>query len=151
MSVPPVQHPMVVRDATHDDAEALAALSGQLGYPADAPAIVRRLSRVVGRDAGVALVAVDTSGHVRGFARAIPQHFVAEESFVELAALVVDESARGQGVGKSLLAAVEAWSRARGFDRICVRSNVVRDRAHRFYLRAGYAEVKRQAVFAKTP
>jgi hypothetical protein len=30
-----------------------------------------------------------------------------------------------------------------------VRSNVVRRDAHRFYLREGYAEQKRQAVFVK--
>jgi hypothetical protein len=30
-----------------------------------------------------------------------------------------------------------------------VRSNVIRERAHRFYLREGYAEKKRQAVFLK--
>jgi hypothetical protein len=31
-----------------------------------------------------------------------------------------------------------------------VRSNVVRERAHRFYLREGYVERKRQVVFDKT-
>jgi hypothetical protein len=30
-----------------------------------------------------------------------------------------------------------------------VNSNVVRERAHRFYLREGYTERKRQAVFFK--
>jgi hypothetical protein len=30
-----------------------------------------------------------------------------------------------------------------------VRSNVIRERAHRFYLREAYAERKRQVVFEK--
>jgi hypothetical protein len=48
-----------------------------------------------------------------------------------------------------LLAAAEAWAREQGFASMRVRSNVLRERAHRFYLREGYLEKKRQAVFLK--
>ena len=65
------------------------------------------------------------------------------------AALVVADAARGQGVGAALLHAVEAWARQQGYGTLYVRSNVVRGRAHHFYLREGYVEVKRQAVFRK--
>ena len=67
----------------------------------------------------------------------------------QLAALVVGEAAQGSGAGAVLLAAVEAWTRAQGFSIVRVRSNVLRGRAHRFYLREGYIEKKRQAVFLK--
>lgn len=127
----------------------LAALSGQLGYPADAQTIARRLSDIAEHDAGLVLVAVDARGVVCGFAHAEPRCSLIAEPFVELAALVVSESARGLGAGKALLAAVEAWGREQGFARVRVRSNVIRDRAHHFYLREGYAEWKRQVVFFK--
>jgi hypothetical protein len=39
---------------------------------------------------------------------------------------------------------------AHGLRRALVRSQVSREPAHRFYLRAGYARVKTSAVFEKT-
>ncbi|HET7930657.1 MAG TPA: GNAT family N-acetyltransferase [Rhodanobacteraceae bacterium] len=141
---------MLIRAATTDDAVPLAVLSGQLGYPADAATVLRRLDGVVSHQAGVVLVAVDDQHALSGFAHVEPRHLLVAEPFAELAALVVSENARGQGVGNALLAAVETWTRERGFSAVRVRSNVVRERAHRFYLRAGYSERKWQAVFVKS-
>jgi GNAT superfamily N-acetyltransferase len=135
-----------VRGATPADAEALASLSGQLGYPADVPTILRRLAQV---EHGVVLVALDAKGAVCAVAHAEPRHLLIAEPFVELEALVVDEAVRGAGAGAMLLAAVEAWARERDFSSVRVRSNVLRERAQRFYQRKGYIEKKRQAVFLK--
>jgi GNAT superfamily N-acetyltransferase len=135
-----------VRAATPADAEALASLSGQLGYPADVPTILRRLAQV---EHGVVLVALDAKGAVCAVAHAEPRHLLIAEPFVELEALVVDEAVCGAGAGAMLLAAVEAWARERDFSSVRVRSNVLRERAQRFYQRKGYIEKKRQAVFLK--
>ncbi|MGN6191016.1 MAG: GNAT family N-acetyltransferase [Rhodanobacteraceae bacterium] len=137
---------MQVRAATPADAEALASLSGQLGYPADVPTILRRLAQV---EHGVVLVALDAKGAVCAVAHAEPRHLLIAEPLVELEALVVDEAVRGAGAGAMLLAAVEAWARERDFSSVRVRSNVLRERAQRFYQRKGYIEKKRQAVFLK--
>lgn len=138
-----------IRAAARTDAEALARLSGELGYPADTLAIGRRLGEIAAHHAGAVLVAVDAQGGVCGFAHARPERSVITDPFIDLAALVVAETARGAGVGKALLAAVEAWARQQAFTTIRVRSSVVRERAHQFYLREGYVENKRQAVFLK--
>ncbi len=139
-----------IRSAHESDAAALASLAVQLEHAAtDAAMILQRLAAAGTADPGVSLVAEDARGAVCGFARALPQHFITEAPFVELAALVVDDAARGSGVGKALLAAVETWARRQGFPGLYVRSNVIRERAHRFYLREGYVERKRQAVFFK--
>jgi GNAT superfamily N-acetyltransferase len=135
-----------VRAATPADAEALASLSGQLGYPADVPTILRRLAQV---EHGVVLVALDAKGAVCAVAHAEPRHLLIAEPLVELEALVVDEAVRGAGAGAMLLAAVEAWARERDFSSVRVRSNVLRERAQRFYQRKDYIEKKRQAVFLK--
>jgi GNAT superfamily N-acetyltransferase len=135
-----------VRAATPADAEALASLSGQLGYPADGPTILRRLAQV---ERGVVVVALDAEGAVCAMAHADPRHLLITEPFVELEELVVDEAVRGAGAGAMLLAAVEAWARERDFSSVRVRSNVLRERAQRFYQRKGYIEKKRQAVFLK--
>lgn len=139
----------LIRAATVADAEALASLSGQLGYPSTAPDIVQRLRDLADGASGVVLVAESGDGRATGVAQALPQQFITDEPFVELAVLVVDETARDKGVGAALLAAVEHWARERGFGSVHVRSNVIRTPAHRFYLREGYAERKRQAVFVK--
>ena len=99
--------------------------------------------------AGVVLVAIDPQDGLAGFAHVEPRRPLITEPFAELAALVVSEAARGQRIGSALLAAAEAWAREQGFASMRVRSNVIRERAHRFYLREGYAEKKRQAVFLK--
>jgi GNAT superfamily N-acetyltransferase len=138
-----------IRVATSADAVELATLSGQLGYPADAPTVVRRLDGVTSHHAGVVLVAIDPQDGLAGFAHVEPRRPLITEPFAELAALVVSEAARGQRIGSALLAAAEAWAREQGFANMRVRSNVIRERAHRFYLREGYAEKKRQAVFLK--
>ncbi|MES2402985.1 MAG: GNAT family N-acetyltransferase [Pseudomonadota bacterium] len=138
-----------IRVAMPADAEELAKLSGQLGYPADAATVLRRLDGVTSHQAGVVLVAVDPQGGPAGFAHIEPRRPLIAEPFAELAALVVSETARGQHVGSALLAAAEGWAREQGFAHMRVRSNVIRERAHRFYLREGYVEKKRQAVFLK--
>jgi GNAT superfamily N-acetyltransferase len=61
----------------------------------------------------------------------------------------VDEGQRSLGAGAKLLEAAEQWAKARGCQGISVRSNVVRERAHGFYLRNGYEHYKTQKAFRK--
>jgi GNAT superfamily N-acetyltransferase len=53
-------------------------------------------------------------------------------------------------VGRALVDQGEAWARARGLATIGLRSNVIRERAHQFYLRLGYKVTKSQKVFRKS-
>lgn len=138
-----------IRAANHADAGALALLSGQLGYPAGADDIARRLDELAANHVGQVLVAESDEGAVVGWAEASLQRHLVHDTRAELAGLVVAEGARNRGVGTALLRAVEAWARERGLSELIVRSNVIRERAHRFYLREGYAEKKRQAVFSR--
>lgn len=140
-----------IRAATADDAAAVAELARQLGHPATGTALVAANLAAAARDAGgLTLVALDDAGAVCGFARGVTQQFVVDEPFAELAALVVADSARSRGVGKALLEAVESWAHAGGYATLVIRSNVIRVRAHRFYLREGCTEKKRQVVFVKS-
>ncbi|MGH8216749.1 MAG: GNAT family N-acetyltransferase [Rhodanobacteraceae bacterium] len=138
-----------IRAATAADASELAVLCGQLGYPADASTIARRLDAIVEHHAGAVLVAESDEGAVVGWAEASLQRHLVHDPRVMLAGLVVAEGSRNHGVGVALLRAVEAWSREHGADELIVRSNVLRERAHRFYQREGYVEKKRQAMFLK--
>lgn len=68
---------------------------------------------------------------------------------VEVAALVVDEACRGLGVGKALMRHTEEWAVEQGCAAVSLRSNVIREGAHRFYQGLGYAVVKTQHAFRK--
>lgn len=54
-------------------------------------------------------------------------------------AVVVDETARGRGIGTSLIKAAESYLASRGCAMIEVTSNKKRTDAHAFYERLGYA------------
>jgi GNAT superfamily N-acetyltransferase len=62
---------------------------------------------------------------------------------------VVDETARGQGVGSALVAAAEAWGKAQGFRKARLLSRSTRADSHRLYLRLGYSITKTSCVFDK--
>jgi GNAT superfamily N-acetyltransferase len=72
------------------------------------------------------------------------------EPFAEVCALVVDDGARGRGVGRKLMEAAEAWAKNQGYGSVFVRSNVKRHRAHSFYEGLGYTATKTSRVFLKT-
>ena len=67
----------------------------------------------------------------------------------EIGGLVVSGGHREEGIGEALLAACEVWAIGRGHRELRVRSNAVRERAHRFYLRHGYAVEKTSLTFHK--
>jgi len=67
----------------------------------------------------------------------------------EIAGLVVDETRRGAGIGASLVTAAADWARLRGCRGLRVRTNVIRERALRFYEREGFARIKQQHVLEK--
>jgi GNAT superfamily N-acetyltransferase len=66
----------------------------------------------------------------------------------KLSAMVVDESVRGRGIGRSLVEAMEDEARARGCCLIFLTTNERRSGAHAFYERVGFEYTGRR--FAKT-
>ena len=113
--------------------------------PAEAAAQLESL----GRSGDHALFVAESDGRLAGWLQvSFPRIFETPAS-AEIAGLVVDENRRGAGIGPLLLAAAEGWARNRGCRAIRVRSNVVRERAHRFYEREGYGRIKTQQVFEK--
>jgi GNAT superfamily N-acetyltransferase len=139
----------MVRRARADDAEAIAVLSGELGYPAGAEQMQRRLDAVLERQADMAVYVVEEDGRVAGWIHMFACRRLEDDLFAEIGGLIVAAGRRSRGIGAELIAAGEEWARILGCTRIVVRSNVIRERAHRFYERAGYTKFKQQAVFSK--
>lgn len=138
-----------IRPIREEDVETAALLSTQLGYPADAATILARL-RQIATDPNRAVLIATVNNAVVGWIDLSIEYHLQSEPAVLIGGLVVTDTARNQGIGRQLSLAAEKWAGERGITRIRVRSNVVRERAHAFYLRDGYSRVKTSAVFEKT-
>jgi GNAT superfamily N-acetyltransferase len=131
------------------DAEAAAALCEELGYPVSTGVLERRIRKLDALPDHAVLVACRDDGRLLGWIDISITHHFAVEPYGEIGGLVVLEGFRGAGIGRELLAAAERWVRDHGIGQSLVRSRVVRERAHRFYLREGYVYTKTSAVFVK--
>jgi GNAT superfamily N-acetyltransferase len=138
-----------VRRARTSDAPQLAELSGQLGYPTTSAEIIKRMRRLKPSSQNALFVADSPGAGVVGWAHVSVTHLVEVGTRAELNGLIVSESQRSRGAGARLLEAVEDWARKHGCPSMSVRSNVIRERAHKFYERQGYEHYKTQKAFRK--
>ena len=139
----------IIRRARGADVERLAALSAQLGYPVSAKEMAKRLKRVLASKNGACFVAEAEGQGVIGWIHVSVTALLEVERRAEVNGLVVDEQARSGGSGWLLLEAAEKWAKKMGCAGMSVRSNVLRERAHGFYLRHGYEHYKTQKAFRK--
>jgi GNAT superfamily N-acetyltransferase len=138
-----------IRSAKVADAARIAALSGQLGYPATTKEMAARLSQALRSKAGACFVAATDQDGVIGWVHVSVTPLLELPRRAEVNGLVVDEKVRSHGAGWALLDTAEKWAKKMGCAGMSVRSNVIRDRAHRFYLRHGYMHYKTQKAFRK--
>lgn len=131
---------LLIRHAASADADRIAVLLGQLGYPTTFEAAGERLRRWQADERG-ALIVAELDGVVAGVAAlyAVPQ-LQYDESRGRLVALVVDASARGQGVGGKLVAEAEREARRLGCRELEITSRRTRPEAHSFYRGLGYQD-----------
>ncbi|QSB04488.1 GNAT family N-acetyltransferase [Natronoglycomyces albus] len=130
---------MLIRPTTTRDAHQLQPLFNQLGYPAGPDAIARRLARISGQQDYAAWVAQTDRGAISGFAGGhLIMPFENDEPAAQLLALVVDEQARGQGIGRALVAECERWAMQHGAHRLTLNSSTKRKAAHAFYEQMGF-------------
>jgi GNAT superfamily N-acetyltransferase len=126
---------VIIRRGRNSDAQRLAELSGQLGYPTTAAEITGRLRRLKPASNNALFVAQAPGTGVVGWAHVSVTHLVEVGTRAELNGLIVAEGQRSLGAGARLLETV--------------RSNVIRERAHKFYERQGYEHYKTQKAFRK--
>jgi GNAT superfamily N-acetyltransferase len=138
-----------IRPASIDDAAAIATLVGELGYSAGPDDIKARLPLLLDSDRYFLAVATTSDGRLLGLVNAERRLNIESGTSFELTGLVVASCERRSGVGSALVAAAEAWARARGATSMRVRSNVVRPEAHAFYARLGYGLQKTQHCYSR--
>src|ERR1700693_2013816 len=139
---------MTIRRARLSDAVRLAECDPQLGYPATGQEIVQRMKRL--RPAAVhAVFVAESEQQITGWLHVSVTALLEVPLRAEVNGLVVDEKRRSAGTGRKLLQVAERWAAERGCQSVSVRSNVIRERAHEFYLRNGYEYYKTQKAFRK--
>jgi GNAT superfamily N-acetyltransferase len=147
---PAKQARIKIRRAGTSDAARIAELSGQLGYPAKPAEIAQRLRHIKPASHHAVLVAESRERKVIGWLHVSVSPLLETQLRAEVNGLVVSGEERSRGTGALLLSAAEQWARKRGCKSMSVRSNVIRDRAHQFYLRHGYEHYKTQKAFRKS-
>ena len=127
-----------IRQAMPDDAAPIAELLGHLGYPADSAVVPARLATIFA-GGGAILLAWSQQGGPLGLVglQAFPV-LHASMPVAYITALVVAPGAQGQGIGRALVTAAEAWARSAGCSRLTVTSGEHREGAHAFYPHVGF-------------
>ena len=135
------------RKATLQDAERLAHLASQLGYPTEKAQMHGRLHEVLNRDDNFVLVAT-AQKTIIGWVHAFVSLRIESDSFTEIGGMVVDEHHRQNGIGRLMLAEVCKWALSKNCFSVRVRSNSKRSAAHNFYVKNGFLSIKEQKVFS---
>jgi GNAT superfamily N-acetyltransferase len=128
---------LTIRQATADDAEVIASLFTDEGYPAGPSDILGRLERFASAESQV--VVAEHEGVVLGFiaVHAIPR-FEHDDRILRIVALVVDAGARERGVGRALIAEAERIGTALGAAFAEITAGHHRPEARRLYEAVGY-------------
>jgi GNAT superfamily N-acetyltransferase len=136
---------MIVRAATEKDAEGIAALLGELGYPNSIAFAADRISEFSKRESSIVLVAAED--RLNGFICFDVQPLFHQEGNIGcIMALCVDQASHSKGVGRTLVSKIEEIAKDMGCVKIAVASGVRREEAHRFYTSLGYEENTKRFV-----
>ena len=137
---------IIIREATIEDAAAIASLLNQLGYPATESAALEKIT--VYKQPTYALFIAEIEKNAVGY---IALHYYDtlhwQKPIGRITSFCVDENYRGSGVGIALLKASEDYFTKVGCQKIEVSSNKRREETHQFYLKRGYQEYSK--IFSK--
>jgi ribosomal protein S18 acetylase RimI-like enzyme len=130
---------VTLRPARQDDAERVASLMTELGYPSAAADVQDRLRRSLVSPTSCCLVA-QSAGEVVGLMSAeLVPYFPTGATVCRVTALVVSSEQRRSGIGEQLIAAAADFGRAHKCSGLELTSAERRVDAHRFYERLGFS------------
>ncbi len=131
-----------VREGELADADEIVRLLALLGHAQPAADAKTRLAAFLDQGQHVLVAARVSSAPGSPLVGAVTLHITPvmhrAGPIGRLTAVIVDESVRGQGIGRALVAASEAYLFKRGCAMIEVTSNKKRTDAHAFYEGLGY-------------
>ena len=122
------------------DADDVAALLDELGYPCDRGEAAERISQIQDNDRQVLLVA-RCGGAVCGLIALDFMYYLPLGTHTcRITAMVITPEAQGRGLGRQLLREAERRARMAGAARIEITSGSQRQDAHAFYKACGYSD-----------
>jgi N-acetylglutamate synthase-like GNAT family acetyltransferase len=131
---------IIIRDAEKGDAQAVAALLGDLGYPATSEFVLAKI-RMLGQRARDRILIAEKDGQVAGvLSLHVMPLFHHKDNLCRITALVVSLDHRREYIGQRLMEMAEAYAKAHKCFRIEITSNEKRADAHAFYVSCGYQE-----------
>ncbi len=137
-----------IKTAAEIHAQRIMELCIQLGYKTCYSEIKERLLKIIADEISIIFIAEQNSV-VIGFIQVSIRSTIESGEMAEITGLVVDESFRGKGIGKSLVKKAEEWAKLKKQNILRVRTNVIRTETHIFYKNIGIEEKKKQTVFQK--
>jgi GNAT superfamily N-acetyltransferase len=137
-----------IRDATLSDANAIALLTGQLGYDVSSEDAAARLGRILSRPDQCFVIA-EVDQRPAAWLHAAIVESIEADPFVMIAGLVVDRQHRRSGIGAALLRHAEQWATEQRCTLVRLWSSAARVATHRFYEHRGFINVKTQVSFVK--
>jgi predicted N-acetyltransferase YhbS len=139
---------IIIRGAQPGDVPRLTVLSVQLGYTVAEESVAHHLDLILAQEDN-ALFAAEIDGEVVGWIHVYVRPLLTSPLNIEIGGLIVDERCRSQGVGAELVRSAEKWAVSHGAEAVFVRSRIIRERAHQFYERCGYTNIKTSCTFHK--
>lgn len=129
-----------LRSASPVDADDVAVLLSELGYPCDTRDAAGRIRSIVDNDRQ-ALVVARCGGMVCGLLALDFMYYLPLDTLTcRITALVVRNDAQGRGLGRQLLREAERRARFAGAARLEITSGSQRTDAHAFYKACGYSD-----------
>ena len=129
-----------LRNAVLADADDVARLLAEMGYPCDIDEAAERIDAIAGNDRQ-ALVVARREGAVCGLIAIDFMYYLPlGTTTCRVTALVVSPTAQGLGIGRQLLKDAERRARSGGAARIELTSGSQRTEAHAFYRACGYSD-----------
>ena len=129
-----------LRNAVPADADDVAHLLSELGYPCDIADASERISAILANDRQ-ALVLARRNGAVCGLVALDFMYYLPlGTTTCRITALVVRNDAQGRGLGRRLLKEAERRARFGGAARLEITSGSQRSDAHAFYKACGYSD-----------
>lgn len=129
-----------LRSASLGDADDVAALLSEMGYPCERIDAAHRIASIIDNDRQ-ALVVARCGGAVCGLVALDFMYYLPlDTTTCRITALVVTAGAQGRGLGRQLLRDAERRARAAGAARIELTSGSQRVDAHAFYKACGYSD-----------
>jgi len=130
----------VIRDAAAEDADQIARLLDQLGYPSTPLDVGERLGYWFADPYSRVLLAAGPDDVIGCLSLHAAPYLEKTGRWARIESLVVDARARRSGVGTVLVEAAETTARQWGCLAMEVTSNRRRHDAHTFYKRLGYTD-----------